>query len=138
MAIRWGKQDKTLSYMDEEEIRETLMGRKVVHVSVFSREIELDDGVVLTIEPNEGGCSCGAGDYFLEELNTNDNVITKVEFAEELQDPTGDAGWDTAKRYRIYVYGDNGKINLATIDGDDGSGYYGSGYSVVVRFPQED
>lgn len=34
--------------------------------------------------------------------------------------------------YQIFVFADNRPINLATFEGDDGNGYYGTGFWVEV------
>ena len=61
-----------------------------------------------------------------------DNIITNVEF---YNDPASDyTGGDG--NYSIFVFADNKKINLATFEGSDGNGYYGTGYYVTVRKPR--
>lgn len=112
---------------DKERIAELLVGRKVVEVQ--DPVLRLDDGTELVLRGNEGGCSCGAGDYELTSLNGVDNVITRVEFED---DPDGDdmAG---AGFYKIFVYAENERINLATFEGSDGNGYYGTGYTIEVN-----
>lgn len=135
MATHWDKQDRYIPHTDEEDIREVLMGRKVESVSIFDHEIVLDDGTVLEIAPNNGSLHSEFGNYFLEDLNTTDNIITKVEFGESLRYPTGSTWADTEKRYTIFVYADSQKINLLEVDGDDGDGNYGTGYEICVRTP---
>lgn len=98
-----------------------LLGHKVERVD--NETLRLDNGTSLTLKGNEGGCSCGAGDYELTELNGVDNIITNVEL---LDDPDGEGA------YRIFVFADNKRINLATFEGSDGNGYYGTGYSIKV------
>lgn len=124
--------DTTLQYLEhsnESEIKDLFLGRKVV--AVDDDHLELDDGTVIRVLPN-GGCSCGAGDYALESLSRVDNIITKVEFDYQ---PTGDYGDYTEEDgfYRIYVYADNERINLLSVSGDDGNGYYGTGFELLVR-----
>lgn len=112
---------------DQNEIRDLLMGHKVIKVS--DDTLELDNGTRLTLEGHEGGCSCSAGDYYLTELNGVDNVITSVEFAD---DPDDDDYYDATGTYQIFVYADNVKVNLARFEGSDGNGYYGTGYRITV------
>ena len=117
----------TTFYQDDADaITELLMGRKVTKVS--DAELLLDNGTVLRLEGNDGGCACNAGCYDLVELNGCDNVITRVEFR---NDPDDDYS-DENGVYQIFVYADNHKINLATFEGSDGNGYYGTGYSITV------
>lgn len=118
-------------YYDEnnkEEIRELLVGRKVIKVD--DETLTLDDGKTLVLAGNDGGCSCGAGDYYLRELNGCDNIITSVEFEDNPADDTTDfyEGY-----YKIFVLADNNRINLATFEGSDGNGYYGTGYTIQVK-----
>jgi hypothetical protein len=117
---------------DHDAIRELLMGRRVEKVGEDT--LRLDNGVTLRLAGNVGGCSCGAGDYDLTELNGVDNVITKVEFEDSPDSEYDDKEGGT---YRIFVFADNQRVNLATFEGSDGNGYYGTGYSIEVRPPGE-
>ena len=137
----------TLEYSDEEAIRELLMGRKVVAAERFTEgvpvsgayspaegRLTLDDGRELFVVPNIGGCICSAGDYELDSLNRVDNVITRVDF--EVEDRTGPEGedwYEDGHTYRIFVLAGHERINLLSVQGDDGNGYYGTGYEIVVR-----
>jgi len=116
------------------EFKNALIGHKIVSVSTSRGAvgtIVLDDGTVLELEGNEGGCCCSSGDYTLTTLNHVDNIITNVEFVDS---PSGD-GEDGDGTYKIFVFADNTMINLATFEGDDGNGYYGSGYDIRIKKP---
>lgn len=63
------------------------------------------------------------------ELNECDNVITNVEFV--CDDDAVDEYDGTS--YKIFVYAENQKLKLLQVDGDDGNGYYGTGYSIIVK-----
>jgi hypothetical protein len=117
--------------VDHAPIAELLTGRKVVEVKLDGEvgTIRLDDGTELTLIGHDGGCGCSAGCYPLTELNGVDNVITKVEF-EDSPSADDEAG---EGHYKIFVFADNQRINLATFEGSDGNGYYGTGYSIEVR-----
>ncbi len=119
---------KSYGESDVEAISELLIGRKVVKVA--DDKIRLDNGVELQFIGNEGGCSCGAGDYALTELSDVDNIITNVEFENS---PDGDDNPEGDGFYKIFVFADNRRINLATFVGSDGNGYYGTGYEIQVR-----
>lgn len=123
---------RTLSQDDAAEIEALLLGHAVEKVS--EDHLRLDDGTLLRVIPNDGGCSCGAGDYDLTALNGCPNIITKVEVVDEDRGPDADgyAGED-AHAYRIFVFAEDQRINLVSIEGDDGNGYYGTGYSILVR-----
>lgn len=121
---------RQIEHEDQEAIRSLLLGRTVSKVS--DDHLALDDGTLLRVVPNEGGCSCGAGDYDLKALNEVENVITNVEFD---YDPSGDysEGEYTPGHYRVFVFAGDKRINLLDIEGDDGNGYYGTGFWFVVR-----
>lgn len=121
--------ERTYYHHNEAEITELLVGRKAVKVTEYS--LELDNGAILTFAGHGGGCSCGSGDYDLTELNGVDNIITAVEFISDLSDD-----YARGEGYKIFVYAANEKINLAEFDGTDGNGYYGTGYSIFVKFPE--
>jgi len=131
---QYSGRDFDIAYNEDShwEIEKLLLGHAVVKVS--ADHLLLDDGTLLRLVGNDGGCSCSAGDYDLTSLNGVENVITSVEFEDE---PAGDGdpnyGEDGA--YRIFVFAGNERINLATFEGSDGNGYYGTGYHIMVRFP---
>lgn len=115
------------------KIESLLMGRKVTKVD--KDKLLLDDGTILILRGNEG-CGCSAGNYALTELNGTDNIITAVEFEDnpDYDDRFVDEN-DEGGYYRIFVYADDKKINMAEFDGSDGNGYYGTGYSIEVVKP---
>ncbi len=124
----------TYSYHQRDDITALLLGRTVTKVD--KDKLRLDDGRVLKLIGNDGGCACSAGCYDLTELNGTDNVITYVEFSDN---PAGDYcdvdetnDEDDYGTYKIFVFADNKKINLATFAGTDGNGYYGPGYRIEV------
>lgn len=121
------KNYRTIYHSDKEEIVELFVGKSVKKIS--DDQLALSDGTVLQIVPNEGGCSCGAGDYDIDYINECENIITNVELVVTEQDH-GD--WDTLTSYDIFVYSGHQKINLVSIKGDDGNGYYGTGFWINV------
>ncbi len=138
---------KTYDENDEAEIRALLLGRRIVAVQYGDTPrpdgqtwgnmpegmLTLDDGTQVHVAPNDGACACGAGNYSLASLAAVDNVITSVRTAVE---PHPDIPDDEDKNsYRIYVIADNVEINAVQIDGDDGNGYYGTGYELIVVLP---
>jgi hypothetical protein len=127
--------DVQLDQSDEEEIAKLLVGRRVEKVA--DNTLLLDDGTVLEVRGNEGGCSCGAGDYDLTELNSVDNVIMSVAIEDRYKDDEErdeDGYWEGgAQIYNIFVYAENEKIKLAEFEGDDGNGYYGTGFDIIVK-----
>lgn len=140
-------QTKTLDHNATDAIAALLTGRRIVAVEQghFDRpdqdwgdaatgKLTLDDGTVVLVAPNQGGCACSAGDYELKHLATVDNVITSVRLACE-PDPEQAESWESDQSYRIYVVADATEINAVQIDGNDGNGYYGTGYELIVTVP---
>ena len=120
----------TITEDDETAIKNLLIGHRVEKVG--DDTLRLDDGTVLRLKGNDGGCSCGAGDYDLTELNGCDNVITSVELVDHsVSDDNRGKGEEGV--YRIFVFAEDKRINLATFEGDDGNGYYGTGYTIEVQ-----
>lgn len=119
-----------LDECDEEEIRELLVGRKV---KVDGDNLILDNGIVLEVIANEGCVGCSSGWYSITKLNEVDNAITNVEF-----DCDGDvANEDDDTSYKIFVFCEDTRIKLLQVDGSDGNGYYGTGYTIIVKQKEE-
>lgn len=122
----------SLSQDNQDQITDLLLGRSVTNVE--GEHLELDNGTVVRVVPNEGGCACSAGDYELEYLNRVDNVITKVEFDYKPTDDGSD--YQEAQEYgyyRIFVLAGHERVNLLSVTGDDGNGYYGTGFQLLIR-----
>ena len=120
--------DYVVDYYEEKRIKDLLLYRKIIKVE--NDTLYLDNGVELEVCPNEGCGGCYAGWYHLVELNECDNAITDVELCRDYIDST-DTYDDIS--YKIFVYAENKKIKVLQVDGSDGNGYYGSGYSIVVK-----
>jgi hypothetical protein len=116
---------QTYNEDSEQEITALLMGHSVTVAG--DALLRLDDGTELEIIPNEGGCACSAGDYELTALNGIDNIITRVEL--DVVNPDE----DQETSYRIFVYAGDERVNLISVDGSDGNGYYGTGYEIRVK-----
>ena len=128
MAPVW---PEVLDENSADRIAETLIGRRVVSATLgdsdFAGRLTLDDGTVIDVAPNIGGCCCSAGDYDLKQLAAVENIITAARVARE-----DDSEWGPT-RYRIYVIADAVEINLLTVEGNDGNGFYGTGFQLVVK-----
>lgn len=111
---------------EEEIIRKMLIGHSIEKVN--ENTLRLDNGIELEFYGNNG-CLCGAGDYDITELNECKNIITNVEF----EDTYSSNEWSEKHSYKIFVYAENNKIKLLQCDGDDGNGYYGTGYHIEVK-----
>ena len=102
-------------YYDSDDLSPVLAGRYVTKVD--GDTLTLDDGTVLEFEGNEG-CCCGSGDYWLTELFQRGTPNARI-----MSDDT---------RYTLFVIVDDERLPLAEFEGNDGNGYYGSGFNITV------
>lgn len=123
-----------VEWNEDEALNELFVGRSVTKVN--EDHLLLDDGTMLRLVANEGCGGCASGYYELAGLNGVDNVITSVRVEEDTFD--NDAGYYSDSTYRLFVFADNEKVNLATFTGTDGNGYYGTGFWILVRRPRDD
>lgn len=130
--------DKTLCECDEKEIKELLLGHKIV-ANEDNDTLILDNGVHLLIYPNEGCDACPSGNYFVKHIESVNNAITNVEFVNDREDSDyEDYDEEYYQHYRIFVIADGMKTELLDVYGTDGNGYYGTGYTIDVYIPDED
>lgn len=136
---------KTFNDNHEDEIRELLIGRRIVwnQLGQFhypgrrswedkaDAKIVLDDGTVLYVLPNFGCGGCSNGHFYTTGTRLCDNIITNVTLA------VSGADGCLNETYCIFVYADNEEINALQVEGSDDSGFYGSGYQLFVVFPDE-
>lgn len=110
-----------------------LRGRYVT--SINDDCITLDNGLVLTIEGNEGCMACANGWYHLEQIFKQGDSHARIMSAhvEHSQDERGSnpGGWEA---YTIFVMVDGNptQLPLAVIRGDDGPGGYGTGFTLTA------
>ena len=119
-------------YWDDnaETYKQLLLYRKIVEVrrNSWQGELVLDDGTVLKIVPNEGCSGCGAGTFYIQELNTCDNIITDVQIEY-------DVCRDDEEYIRIFVLAEDTRIKIIDVSGNEGNGYYGRGFVIYVEKP---
>lgn len=139
-----------------ERLRELLVGRSIVSAAVVDEKPEpytagptgtltLSDGTVLKVWGNEGCGGCSAGWYELSALNAPGGVITNVEVDEKPDEDYGTCpeckaegrGWDYdcphRGWYRVFVVTADERTMLASFEGSDGNGYYGTGWWLRVE-----
>lgn len=138
---------------DEDRLKELLVGKSVVKAEIRDEPPEryesgptgyltLSDGTVVKVWGNDGGCACSAGCYPLADLNEVENVITNVKVDAHPDD--GDVTCEVCGKlycyeheeqqgyYRIFVWAEDKKLKLASFEGSDGNGYYGTGWWLSV------
>lgn len=118
---------------DTKDWEDVLLGRRIVKAELRGDDalITLDNGVRVKVDSNDGCGGCTSGWYEVTHVATVDNVITAVRT--EVEDTTRDRDYaEEAYRYSLFVFTGDDKINALTVDGDDGNGYYGSGYSIRI------
>lgn len=124
-----------IRYHEEQRVRELLLGRRVVRVERDDVDgggrFVLDDLTVVDVYPNEGCPGCPDGWFELTHLAAVDNVITDVRLEETGDDDRG------KQAYRVFVFADATEVNLLAVEGDEGNGYYGRGYTLRVFVPRE-
>lgn len=148
----WDETDEAFNVVPEgdheERLRKALVGRRILKAEKFENEngtsarFHLDNDKVLEVHASDGGCACSAGDYWVDEIDTADGAV--IMNVESVEDPAGDDdySWNgetsdlstTREGYKLFVYAEGvGKRQLYSMAGDDGNGYYGTGYSVYIR-----
>lgn len=133
-----------------EALRAALFGRSVVDVKMYEDdsgpevgykraegEVRLDDGTILYLAGNDGCGGCPSGEYYLTKLNDLPlNGITNVEV--RVDDSNTDKYGEGPMTYSIFVLAMDGKtVELASFEGDDGNGYYGTGFWFTIVAPED-
>lgn len=106
-----------------------LRGRYVI--SIDSSIITLDDGTELHIQGNAGCGGCSSGWYWLEQVYKQGSRRARIMSAYVAYDEDDD---EAPSVYTIFVMVDGNptQLPLATIRGDDGNGYYGTGFTLTA------
>lgn len=115
----------------ESEWADLLVGHRIVEAVDQGDDaiFVLDDGQRIRVRGNEGCGGCANGYYYVTHIADVDNIITAVRCDTE---PVPGEWHEEAYIYRMFVITGNGEIEALTVEGDDGNGYYGSGYSIEI------
>lgn len=119
-----------IDHDETSKLRDLFVGKSVRKVA--DDRLELSDGTRLRLEGNEGCGGCPAGFYTLTKLNECENIITNVVVEMEEEDDSIEPDCT----YRLFVISGEDKVNLATFEGTDGNGYYGTGFWIEVMAPE--
>lgn len=130
-SAAYDKARRTIDHCEKSRIRELFLGRKIIAVDNAELTLTLDNGAVIRVDPNEGCGGCSSGSYGVDGLNSFDEVvITNVETT------CDDNGDETV--YKIFAIGASGiKREVVSVSGDDGNGYYCTGFCLYVTAPEE-
>ena len=116
---------------DIDEVKKLLLYRKIVEarkIGSKTGELVLDNGTVLFVAANDPCAEhCDCGYWYLEALNTCDNVITNVDIVYDTLDGDEDI--------QIFVFAEDTRIKAIEVSGDEGNGYYGRGFTITVDKP---
>lgn len=106
-----------------------LRGRYVT--SIEDDIITLDNGTELHIWGNDGCMGCESGNYWLEQVFKRGNGKARIMSAYVGYDEDDEKAPSV---YTIFVMVDGNphQLPLATVRGDDGNGYYGTGFTLTA------
>ena len=116
-------------YYYSDDLSPVLAGRYVTKVD--GDTLTLDDGTVLELEGNVG-CNCGSGTYDLTELFQRGTPTARIMSADVTTRLTDEDDEYSDVIYTLFVIVDDERLPLAEFEGNDGNGYYGSGFRVTV------
>ena len=108
-----------------EMLNKELVGQRIYKIT--NNTIELENGTILTIDPNKGCDVCDTGWAEMNIVPSNpyfDAAVMNVEY-KDMSNKRSDS-------FKIFIYmTDNSSV---TMDGNNGNdnGYYGSGFWVTV------
>lgn len=116
-----------------DELRERVVGKRVVKVSEDASELFLDDGTTLTLYQSEFDCCANAYGEWVIEPDRLDAIITNVTISVPEFTDDGDGGYCTAT---ITILHNQNPVALAECYADSGNGgYYYSVLSLNVASP---
>ena len=130
--------DKEVDGENLEDLKELLIGRKIVEVDDDDEALILDNGVRLYPVGNEGCGGCLAGNWWISHLAPYDHAITGVKIAEE--DFTEDYSADCDHIVRVFVWAESEvkATEIITAKGYEDNGFYGQGYEIYVVNPNKE
>ena len=130
--------DKEVDGENLEDLKELLIGRKIVEVDDDDEALILDNGVRLYPVGNEGCGGCVAGNWWINHLAPYDHAITGVKITEE--DFTEDYSADCDHIVRVFVWAESEvkATEIITAKGYEDNGFYGQGYEIYVVNPNKE
>nr|DAN94548.1 MAG TPA: hypothetical protein [Caudoviricetes sp.] len=127
----------------EEKIKETLISKQITRIEQkddFTVEVTLDDGVILTLTGNEGGCCCRNGDWTISELLSDSEKPSGRVMNAWVDDQIGadqEIG-EISGPITVFIMAEGREYPLVEFNGYD-NGWYGHGfYANVTRITSPD
>lgn len=119
-----------------EEYAALLKGRYVTDITIgddeMSATITLDNGTVLDIH-GSCECSCGNGWTYMREAFMRGNSKARIMNA-HVETTQSDERYDeTGYTIFVMINGNPTQLPLATMQGYDDNGYYGTGFTIYAR-----
>lgn len=123
-------QEITLNQSSDDGLYTKLLRGRYV-TSIDNGTITLDDGTELHIHGNEGCGGCGNGWYWLEQVYKQGSRRARIMSAYVAY---GEDDEDAPSVYTLFVMVDGNptQLPLATVRGDNGNGYYGTGFTFTA------
>lgn len=119
---------------DESDWESILVGRRIIGAEIEGDDarVLLDDGTQFRVRGNEGCGGCSSGWYAVTHISTVDNIITAVRLETDPTHDTDDCWAEESYVYHVFVITGNDEIEMLTVEGSDGNGYYGTGYDLIL------
>ena len=119
-----------------EEYAALLKGRYVTGTTVSSDEtsatITLDNGTTLELI-RSWGCSCGNGATYIREVFQQSNRTARIMNARVETTQNDERYYETDYTIFIMIDSNPTQLPLATMQGYDDNGYYGTGFTIYAR-----
>ncbi len=125
----------TKTYYDCDDFTPLLAGRYVT--SIVDDTLILDDGTHLEFKGNEG-CSCGSGQYDITSMFERGTPTARIMSAEVEVDVVDKSDDYSDLVYTLFVIVEDERLPLVECQGNDGNGYYGSGFTVRVTISDQE
>lgn len=108
----------------EDDLKDLVLGHKIVFVDTERNSLLLDSGVVLTVESVHECCAWFQG--IVHEGKVVDNVVTAVNTTYP-ENPSAE------EEFTIHIIADSTEVANINVTGDPSSGYYCHSVSLQVR-----
>lgn len=119
-----------------EEYAALLKGRYVTDITIgddeMSATITLDNGTVLDIH-GSCECSCGNGWTYMREAFMRGNSKARIMNAHVETTHDDERYYETDYTIFVMIDGNPSQLPLATMQGYDENGYYGTGFTIYAR-----